>query len=125
MKLQQYKDKLETKLDREALFEKGKKTFLERYGSEYYFTSDEFKVKRHKEIREKMYNTKKCNNSFHISRSEQRCYGLCKLKYPDTIGGSVKHIDERYCGYEVDLYVPSKDLFIELNFQNSFTDQVT
>ncbi|MCM1260541.1 MAG: hypothetical protein NC222_06260 [Staphylococcus sp.] len=94
-----------------------KQTCLKKYNSEYYITSKEFKnnfndkewVKRKAE---KEYQTKKKNNSFNESKPEKHCLELAKTKYPNTIG---QYKSDKY-PFRCDLYIPEKDLYIELHF---------
>ena len=62
------------------------------------------------EATEKMINTKRKNNTFNISQPEEQLYLLLKSKYSDTIR---QYKDTRY-PFCCDFYIPSKDLFIEL-----------
>lgn len=60
----------------------------------------------------KQYESKKKNGTLRSSIIEQECFEKLKLIYLDTIHG---YRDDRY-PFVCDLYIPSKDLFIELNF---------
>ena len=75
-----------------------------RYGCKY--------ISQVKEFKDKRLNTLRKNKTFNTSKPEQRCYELLKSRFIDTIN---HYKDERY-PFECDLYIPSKDLFIELNF---------
>ena len=55
--------------------------------------------------------TKRKNNTFNTSKSEDELYTLLKQKYPDIKRNY--NSDRRY-PYMCDFYIPSKDLFIEL-----------
>lgn len=83
---------------------KKSETVEARYGCKYTSQVKEFKDKR--------LNTLRKNKTFNTSMPEQRCYELLKSRFTDTIN---HYKDERY-PFECDLYIPSKDLFIELNF---------
>lgn len=65
-----------------------------------------------KDCLHKSYITKKKNNTFNSSKIENIDYKKLLTKYPDTIH---HYKDDRY-PFECDFYIPSKDLFIELNF---------
>lgn len=93
-----------------------KQTNLIRYGKEFYTQTQEYKdliSKNHDDIRKKVYLTKKKNHTFNGSKVEDKLYLELKSKFID----SIHHYstDPRY-PFECDFYIPSKDLFIELNF---------
>lgn len=115
--------------------EKSKQTKLERYGDKNYnnrikakqtclktYGVDHFtKTQQYKEIfddkffvdnmNKKIYLTKKKNGTFNTSKPENECFELLKQKYPDTIHSYKSKLYPFNC----DLYVPSLDLYIELN----------
>ena len=74
----------------------------------YLQKSDEEKAK----IKHKSYLTKKKNHSFKVSKIEEICYEQLLNIYPDAKHGykSIKY------PFVCDLYIPSKDIYIELNF---------
>lgn len=97
--------------------EKIKRTMLKNWGVDNYTKSQDYKnLYKNKEfVRKKInksYDTKKKNNSFHISKPEFDIYQKLLNKFSDTIH---HYKDNRY-PFECDFYIPSKDLFIELNF---------
>ena len=63
-------------------------------------------------VAEKAYNTKKRNNSFNKSKPEEEIHNLLKEKFPDTIS---QYRSSLY-PYNCDFYIPSKDVFMEINF---------
>ena len=102
--------------------EKAKENSLIKYGVEYpqltKFIRDKIKRSQNKEeVKLKIYNTKKKNNSFGPqSNSESICYLYLSLYYPDTIR---QYRDNKRYPYNCDFYIPSLDLFIE--FQGYYT----
>lgn len=74
----------------------------------YMLKSDKEKA----EIKHKSYLTKKKNHSFKVSKTEDLCYEQLLSIYPDAKHGykSIKY------PFICDLYIPSKDIYIELNF---------
>lgn len=96
----------------------GRATIKEKYGYENFSKTkmykDMFKDKefvRHKQ--QKQYETKKKNGTFNTSIPEQKLYNKLKLKFPDVIH---QYKDNKRYPFICDFYIPSKDLFIELNF---------
>ena len=81
---------------------------LKKYGVE--------NVMQVKEIHEKMTNTmiKKygCSNIYAANKSkeEQKCFNMLKEKFPDAIQ---HYYDKERYPYNCDMYIPSKDIFIE------------
>lgn len=100
----EYKNLFKNKEWVERRENKKSETVEARYGCKYTSQVKEFKDKR--------LNTLRKNKTFNTSKPEQRCYELLKSKFADAIN---HYKDERY-PFECDLYIPSKDLFIELNF---------
>lgn len=102
--------------------EKVKENCLIKYGVEYAqstkFVRDKIKRSQNtEEVKLKIYNTKKKNNSFGPqSKSESICYLYLSLYYPDTIR---QYRDNERYPYNCDFYIPSLDLFIE--FQGYYT----
>lgn len=97
--------------------EKSKQTCLERYGSEHWSQSKEGKMRSleissRPEIKEKIYKTKKKNNSFHISKKEDETYLLLIKLYPYT---KRQYKSEKY-PFCCDFYIPDIDLYIECNY---------
>lgn len=78
-------------------------TCLFKYGVEHVSQLEEFK--------NKSYNTKKKNNSFNTSKPEEECYIALLEKYPDTL----KQYKSKVYPFLCDYYIPSLDLYIELN----------
>jgi hypothetical protein len=91
---------------------------LEKRGVENYAQSKEYKdLYKNKEWvkkkQQKQYESKRKNNSFNTSKSEDRCYELLKSKFNNTIRNY--STNNRY-PFNCDFYIPSKDLFIECHF---------
>lgn len=61
----------------------------------------------------KIYQTKKANHSFNSSKPEESIHNLLLEKFPDCKRWYKE--DSRY-PFECDFYIPSLDLFIEINF---------
>lgn len=74
----------------------------------YMLKSDKEKA----EIKHKSYLTKKKNHSFKVSKTEDLCYEQLLSIYPDAKHG---YKSTKY-PFVCDLYIPSKDIYIELNF---------
>lgn len=75
-----------------------------------------FANKTEEEIKEtqfKIYQTKKKNNSFHISKPENELYSLLCEQY--GVNDVIRQYSEERYPFACDFYIPSKDLFIELN----------
>lgn len=66
-----------------------------------------------KETQFKIYQTKKKNNSFHISKPEDELYYLLCGQYGEN--DVIRQYSEARYPFACDFYIPSKDLFIELN----------
>ena len=118
-------------------FEKYRKTCMEKYGVEYYTQTDEYKKKSEQtnlkrygvkcylqtdefknyisnpdiqnEINQKRYNTKKQNNTFSTSQSEELIYNLLCKKFDNVIR---QYRSEKY-PFDCDFYIPSIDTYIE------------
>ena len=63
-------------------------------------------------MKQKEYITKKKNNSFNTSSNENKLYAKLKEKFNDAI---IHYTTDKRYPFECDFYIPSKDLFIELN----------
>ena len=100
-----------SKLD--EIKEKKKKTCLEKYNVETYLQHPIAREKR-KSIKslEKEYNTKKKNNSFAKSNTEDNSYLLIKEKYLDVI----RQYRSKEYPFNCDFYIPSLNLYIECNY---------
>ena len=89
-------------------------TNLKKYGYTYPF-ADKNKKERYKNkeyndmVNQKIYETKKKNNSLTTSNSEDKIFNLLIQKYPDTIR---QHKSEKY-PFQCDFYIPELDLYIE------------
>ena len=94
--------------------EKHKKTCLEKYGVDNISKTEEYKQKiklQQKEIQEKIYNTKKKNNSFNSSKIEVQFEDYLK---ENNINYKKQYKSELY-PFNCDFYLPEKDLYIEIN----------
>ena len=90
-------------------------TNLKKYGVDWYSKTNEFKrvmSENINEINKKRYDTKKKNNTFNISKTEDESYVLIKEKYPDVIR---QHKSKEY-PFACDFYIPSIDTYIECNY---------
>lgn len=109
----------------ESAKHKMRQTCLARYGCEYSMQNKEVLRKRRnsqlqwtdkfkKEINLKRYNTKLNNKSFgNNSKEELHAFNLIKEIYTDAIH---QYYDSKRYPFMCDIYIPSKDLFIECNF---------
>lgn len=124
--------------------EKMKQTCLEKYGCEVssqsnivkqhrketclkkYGVTHEMKLKNHVD---KVNNTKRINNTFNTSKTEEESYKLLKEKYPDII----RQYKSKEYPFNCDFYIPNLDLYIECNynwthggkpFENSEKDKI-
>lgn len=98
--------------------EKIKNTLLNHFGVDSYSKTEKFKNDMHilmssKEMRQKIYNTQKKNNSFNKSKTEDLAFELLKKKYPNIIHHYKDNDRYPFC---CDFYIPSLDLFIECQF---------
>ena len=129
IRLQKYG--VEYLLQSSKIREKINKTFNEKYGYSTPAKNDSIKkkikntcltkygvdnVRKAKCIQDnivsKTYNTKKHNNTFNTSKSEDESYAILKERYPNVI---TQYKDARY-PFACDFYIPSLDLFIECNY---------
>lgn len=94
---------------------RAKQTMLEKYGVEYYTTSEEINsMRNNSEIQEKIQKSKRINNTFNTSKPEEDCYKyLCNLYGKSNVIRQYKDL-VRY-PFNCDFYISSEDLFIELN----------
>jgi len=96
---------------------KKKATCLQNYGVDHPLKSPKIKEKikflyDSGATQEKIYKTKKANNSLGKSKEEDMIYELLLQKYPDAIH---HHKDENY-PFVCDFFIPSTNTYIELNF---------
>lgn len=99
--------------------EKLRNTNLKKYGCEIFPESIQFKeLWKNKEFvkrrQQKSYETKRKNNSFHISSKEDECYKILVQKYGIENIERQYSIDKRY-PFNCDFYIKNLDLFIEYN----------
>lgn len=93
---------------------KSKETCLEKYGVGSYFESGGFRqmmIDRRASINEKIYNTKKKNNSFNKSTPEDLAYKMLKGKFGD-VRRQYKSVEYPF---NCDFYIPSTNTYIEYN----------
>lgn len=96
---------------------KAKQTCLNKYGVDSYTKSQQFKnLFKDKNwlnnVKQKEYYTKKKNNSFTKSQTEDECYKLLCNKF-DKVERQYK---SSVYPFRCDLYIPQKDLYIECHF---------
>ena len=95
---------------------KCRETIKRKYGVEYSsqipLTKEKVKAKLPESLF-KSYQTKKSHNSFNSSKPEESIHNLLLEKFPDCI--HIYKDKERY-PFLCDFYIPSLDLFIEINF---------
>lgn len=84
--------------------EKRKQTCLERYGVD--------NVRKSQYCQQKIYETKKKNHSFNISKPEDLAKDRLLTKFPDL---KCQYKSDLY-PFSCDFYIPSLDLYIELNY---------
>ena len=84
-------------------------TCIEKYGVKNYSLSNEYN-NRKQDIVDKIYQIKKQNHSFNISKPEEELYLYIKEKFPEV---KRQYKEERY-PYNCDFYIPELDYFIEL-----------
>ena len=114
----------------EKVQEKSKNTCIQKYGCEYAAQSPEVQAKRERTnlekygvpiatksdlIKEKIFDTKRKNNSFSKSQWENLFYVLLlsKFKSEDVIR---QYVDKDRYPFNCDFYIKPLDMFIELNF---------
>lgn len=113
------------------MLESYKETCLERYGVDNFFKTDEFKEmmtpEKKKERVDKSNETKRKHNTFNKSKGEKILKEYLVRKYGST-NVITNYTDERYSrkedGYKFkcDFYIPTEDLFIELNLHPTHGD---
>jgi len=94
-----------------------RETCLAKYGFEHYSKNDTMRMKisqiiSSKPTQQKIYNTKKRNNTFHTSKLEDKSCEMLREKFGEVIR---QYRDERY-PFACDFYIPSMDTFIECNY---------
>lgn len=93
--------------------QKAKQTQMERYGAEHYAKSVDFRQNL-RDRKEKEIQTKKQNGTLNSSVGEQELEQLLIARFGRDDVKSEYNQDSRYPFY-CDFYIPSRDLFIELN----------
>lgn len=96
----------------EKIKEKSKQTLLKKYGVEYISQSQIIKdlYQQNKDIiLKKIFNTKRKNNSFNISKQEDTVYELLIQKYPNVL----RQYKSKLYPFNCDFYIPELDLYIE------------
>ena len=127
-------------LQSKEILDKTKETSKEKFGTEYYMRTKEFReiskeifldkygvdcpMKNNEiqqklsnklnteEVRQKIYDTKKRNNSFNTSKPEEELFLYIKSKFPTV---KRQYRDKIYYPYNCDFYIPELNYFIELN----------
>ena len=105
---------VENAFQSEEVKEKIRRTNLERYGAENPMQCSEIKERlkaKSKESKIKEFETKKRNKSFNTSKHEEEVYKVLLSLYPEV---KREYRCSRY-PFSCDFYLPSEDLFIELN----------
>lgn len=93
--------------------EKSRQTCLKKYGVDHQMKAPEVKMKYNtEEIVKKIILTKEKNHTFNTSKDEDESYELLKRKFPDIIR---QYKSELY-PYCCDFYIPSLDLYIECQY---------
>ena len=98
------------------ILNKKEATCLEKYGVPYNLQRKDVRqviIEKLEQAKEKEYQTKKANHSFNSSKPEESIHNLLLEKFPDCI--HIYKDKERY-PFLCDFYIPSLDLFIEINF---------
>ena len=101
-------------VETEEFKEKSKQTCIERYGVDSYTKTEEFKdiISFNKDtIQEKIYNTKKKNNTFNSSKVEIQFEDYLK---ENNINYKKQYKSELY-PFFCDFYLPDSDLYLEIN----------
>ena len=110
--LPQIKKSISKKLHTREANDKRKRVFQEKYKTDNYFQSNEFKSLRNtwvEENKQKEYKTKKKNNSFNHSKCEMEILNKLKEKFNDVV---YQYRSEKY-PFNCDFYIPSLNLYIE------------
>lgn len=110
--------------------EKAKETWLNKYGVEHPMQSQIIKSKiDYESLVNKMYETKKKNNSYNKSEPEDNIYEILLTKFNDV---KRQYKSNKY-PFRCDFYIPSLDLYIEYNefwthgpkpFENTYEDNI-
>lgn len=103
---------VETNLQLEVNKQKSKQTCLKRYGASSYMKSEDYRLQIN-EIQDKIYTTKKQNNTFSTSEPEEEVYKLLLTKF--TKEDIERQYKSKVYPYRCDFYIKSKDLYIEYN----------
>ena len=94
-------------------FKQARQTLIQHCGSMEKFYEYRYENTDWEKLMQKQYETKRKNNSFNYSKPEEELYlELCEKYGNDNVIRNYK--EERY-PFRCDFYIPSEDLFIELN----------
>ena len=110
---QHWKDKSDDELA--AIAGKKRQTFIANYGVDNYAKTDEWKQHASEiasDVQYKGYLTKKKRHTFNTSQPEDQLFLYMREKFPDA---ERQHYDRDRYPFMCDFYIPSLDLFIELN----------
>ena len=93
-------------------------SMIQKYGKENFTQTQQYKnlfkdKERTKKIQQKSYETKKKNGTLGTSNLEVECFNVIKKYFKDAVH---HYKDSVRYPFNCDIYIPSKDLFIELNF---------
>lgn len=92
---------------------KSEETMLNKFNIKSYLSSDYIKsIRNNKEIQNKIQNTKRKNNTFNVSNSENESYILLKQKYNTVI----RQYKSDLYPFNCDFYIPDLNLYIECNY---------
>jgi len=109
-----------------SIREKSKETCLDKYGDEHYMRTDEFREKykqaclekygvenpsQSRDVIEKIYETKKANNTFNTSKIEEQ---LKQYFTDNNINFIHQYRSDKY-PFSCDFYFPDKDLYVEIH----------
>ena len=100
----------------EEIYNKMYSTMIKRYGAKVYMMTDKGKEERKlitNQMVEKREATMRKNNSFNKSKIEEYLYSQLILIFGEN--SVVRQYKEKRYPFNCDFYIPSKDLFIELN----------
>ena len=102
--------------DEKTINSKRMQTMLNRYGASSFAKTDKYKELFNNQyyvnnIQNKIYLTKKQNNSFNISKQEDEVYNLLLSKFNNVL----RQYKSMEYPYNCDFYIPDLDLYIEYN----------
>ena len=106
------KYKVKQVLELKSIHDKSKNTWIRKYGVDHPMKAKEVKEKYNWiSIVEKVYNTKKKNNSFRNTKPEQEIYAVLSKKFNNI----QREYKSKEYPFSCDFYIPDLDLYIEYN----------